>query len=225
MGKIIAQAAESIIIKDGNKIIKRRIKKGYRIPEIDEKLRKLRKRSERKIIEKLQNKINVPEIIKVDEKNKEIDMSFIKGKKLSEDLDKLSLKEQEKVCRNIGQEIGKMHDENIIHGDLTTSNMILVENKAPNKQKDCCPDDSKLSVNSHFLIFLIDFGLSFHSIKVEDKAVDIHLFRQALESKHFQHWEKLYSSFLEGYNPKDKSSILKQLEEVESRGRYHKKAE
>lgn len=289
--KILAQAAESIIIKQDDKIIKRRIKKGYRIPEIDEKLRKLRTRSEAKIIERLQDKINVPKIISVNEISKEIVMEFIEGKKLSDNLDLFPVNQQIEVCKEIGKEVGKMHDENIIHGDLTTSNMILQENCCKisnnkelcctnkgiqknniknlvdnNKLKDCCPDKltnkklcypdnkkgsritNKLVINnseipeqeegmeetkikaseankcepSSIKIVLIDFGLSFHSIKIEDKAVDIHLFRQALESKHFQNWEKLYKSFTEGYNPKDKTQILKQLEKVELRGRYRK---
>ena len=196
--KIIATGAEAILIQQASKLIKRRIAKSYRIPEIDKKLRKLRTRSEAKIMDKLKDTISIPKIIKVDDKSKEIIMELIKGKKLSDSLDSFSLNKQKKVSREIGKELGKIHDLDIIHGDLTTSNLILKDKK----------------------IFFIDFGLGFQNARIEDKAVDIHLFKQALESRHFKHWEKLFSSFLSNYSPKDKDKILKQFEQVELRGRY-----
>lgn len=83
-------------------------------------------------------------------------------------------------------------------------------------------EDKKMGLRAgqEFKIYLIDFGLGFQNARIEDKAVDIHLFRQALESKHFKHWEKLFHSFLSGYSPKDKKQILERLEKVEARGRY-----
>jgi len=221
--KIIAQAAEAIILKENGKIIKRRISKGYRIPEIDEKLRKLRTRSEAKIMEKAGKIISVPKILKVDEKTKEIEMQFIEGKKLSDFLDKASNKLE--IAKSIGQEVAKLHDNNTIHSDLTTSNMILAENKKEKTQEKV--SNSDLVINnkkSNFSIYLIDFGLSFQSSRIEDKAVDLHLLKQALEAKHFQHWKELFSSFIQGYNPKEKSKILEQLKKVELRGRYRKNA-
>ena len=195
--QIIAQAAEAIILREGNKVTKRRIAKGYRIPELDEKLRKLRTRQEAKLLEKAENIISVPKLIKVDEKSKEIEMEFINGDKLSEKLSTYAEKKQIKIMKQVGQETGKLHDANIIHGDLTTSNMILKDNK----------------------VYIIDFGLGYQNGRVEDKAVDLHLIKQALEAKHFQNHEKLFKSFLQGYSPKDKTQVLKQLKKVESRGR------
>lgn len=228
--KILATGAEAILLQQNCNIIKRRVKKAYRIPEIDEKLRKLRTRSEAKLLEKLQNKINVPKILKIDEKNKEIIMEFIEGKKLSENLDNFSLNKQIEICREIGKEVSKIHDLDIIHGDLTTSNMILAEN-SENKEK---PIKNKtllkqMSDNINDLtdikeskIFFIDFGLSFHSSRIEDKAVDLHLLRQALESRHFQDWQKLFKAVIFGYKSRGKEKILAQLEKVEKRGRYKK---
>ena len=70
-------------------------------------------------------------------------------------------------------------------------------------------------------LFIIDFGLGFISLKLEDKAVDIHLLRQALEAKHFQHWEILFKEFLKGYNKsKDANKTIERLTAVEKRGRY-----
>jgi TP53 regulating kinase-like protein len=196
--KIIGIGAEAVLIHTGTNLIKRRVKKGYRIPILDEKLRKLRTRSEAKLLEKAGKLIPTPKVKKVDDKTMEIDMEFIAGKKLSEHLD--SLNNAEEVCRTIGAQIAKLHDADIIHGDLTTSNMILSK-------------EDKL--------YFIDFGLGFNSAKIEDKAVDLHLIKQALEAKHFLHFENFFSAVLQGYaHSKNYKETIKRLEAVEKRGRY-----
>ena len=128
-------------------------------------------------------------------------MDFIKGKKLSKYLDNFSEKKALEICKKVGQEIAKIHQVNIIHGDLTTSNMIYQDDK----------------------VFLIDFGLSFNSTRAEDKAVDFHLLREALESKHFKRWQIYFQKVLEGYKWSNSSTVIKQLEKVEQRGRYKNK--
>lgn len=193
---IIGRGAEAILIKEGSSLLKDRIKKSYRLPELDKKLRKTRTKKEAKLLNKASSLIPVPKIIDSDNKEKII-MEFIEGKKLSETLD--NLKNKQEVCEKIGENIAKLHDSDIIHGDLTTSNMIL--------NKD---------------VYFIDFGLGFTSKRIEDKAVDLHLLKQALEAKHFKCWEELFNSVLKGYKSKDKSLILEQLKKVESRGRYKK---
>lgn len=200
MEQIIAQGAEAKIILKDNIIIKKRIKKTYRISELDKKLRKRRTKSETKILIKASKIINAPKPLESKKEN-QIKMPFIKGKKLSQHLDKFELKEQKQICRQIGEAVAKLHKENLIHGDLTTSNMILKENK----------------------IYIIDFGLGFQNGKYEDKAVDIHLFKQALEAKHFTNWEILYEKFQKGYRKNNKTEsqkVFNQLNKVEKRGRY-----
>lgn len=199
MGKIISIGAEAILEQQGDKLVKKRVKKGYRYPELDEKLRKLRTRKEAKLLEKAAKIISVPAVTKVDDKAKEIFLDFIDGRKLSEALDSFNLAKAKKFCLQIGNSAAKLHDAGIIHGDLTTSNMILSQGK----------------------IFFIDFGLGFESSKTEDKAVDLHLLRQAFESKHYEKWQDYFSSAIEGYKiSKNADAVLKQLEKVESRGRY-----
>ena len=85
--QIIAQGAEAILTKKGNFLIKNRIKKSYRLPILDEKLRKQRTKKEAKILEKLNSLVTVPKLITTNEKDKTIEMEFIEGKKLSESLD------------------------------------------------------------------------------------------------------------------------------------------
>lgn len=191
----IARGAEAVLYQDKDKIIKHRLKKNYRIKEIDEELRKQRTRKEAKLLEKLS--IPHPNLIESDNKEK-IVMEYIKGDKLREVLDKKPV-----LARRVGELVADMHNNNIIHGDLTTSNMLLT----PKNE----------------LVF-IDFGLSFQSHKIEDKAVDIHLFKQALESKHHRVYKKALNEFLKGYKKsKQYKSILEKLKSVELRGRYKKK--
>ena len=196
--KLIAQGAEAKIILNKNIITKDRIKKSYRIKQLDDKIRKQRTRSETKLLTKASKIINVP-LPLTNSKDNQIKMPFIEGKKLSESLDKFPLTKQKQILKQIGQDIAKLHDADIIHGDLTTSNMILKSNK----------------------IFFIDFGLGYISPKPEDKAVDIHLLKQALEAKHYKNYKTLIIEFLKGYKKsKDASKTLNQLNKVEKRGRY-----
>ncbi len=193
--QIFAHGAEAIIIKEKKNLIKRRIKKGYRIAQIDEKLRKQRTKKEACLIEKASLVISVPKITKYSKY--EIELELIKGEKLSDSLD--SLLNNLEVCNKIGQNIAKLHDINIIHGDLTTSNMLLKQDK----------------------IFFIDFGLGFTSNRVENKAVDLHVLKEALEAKHFLISKNCWNAVLEGYKiSKNSSYVLKRLEKVEQRGRY-----
>jgi TP53 regulating kinase-like protein len=193
--KILDKGAEATILLDGTAIVKDRVKKGYRLPEIDEKLRKFRTRREAKVLDKLQQ-INFPAPALHDmcDKAMQLRMELIKGNKIRDILyqNPVALSEE------IGKKLGILHSNDIIHGDLTTSNMIL--------EKE---------------IKFIDFGLSFFSTKVEDKAVDLHLLRQALESKHHEIWEKCFESALKGYKASYPQSqeVLSRLEKVESRGR------
>jgi len=197
--KIIQQGAEAILIQEDGKLIKRRLKKGYRLAELDEKLRKLRTRKEAKLLERAVKIIFVPKVFEADDKKKEIHMEFIDGKKLSQYLDDFDIRKQKEICFKIGEETSKLHENNIIHGDLTTSNMILFQER----------------------VYFIDFGLGFENGRIEDKAVDLHLLRQALEAKHFENWRELFEEVKKGYRRyKESEKVLKQLEEVERRGRY-----
>jgi Kae1-associated kinase Bud32 len=199
---IIAQGAEAVLVHKGKFLIKKRVKKGYRHPLIDASLRKSRTRKESRILDKASKLLTVPKVSDVDEQNCNITMDFIPGKRLSEHLDEFSMEKALKICKEIGEKIALLHKSDIIHGDLTTSNMILHENK----------------------VWIIDFGLGFISTRNEDKAVDLHLMKQALESKHFMHGHEYFKKIIEGYRIYDKSeAVLKQFEKVEERGRYKRK--
>ena len=136
---ILAQGAEAIIVQEGNNIIKDRVIKTYRHPELDKKIRKQRTSRETKLLERASKIINSPKPEEADNIN-QIKMPLIQGKKLSENLEKLDWKS---ICKQIGNSIAKLHDNNIIHGDLTTSNMIWVENPEEDKTTKSKNQDSK----------------------------------------------------------------------------------
>ena len=197
--KLIAQGAEAKLYKKDTSLIKDRIKKSYRIKEIDTRLRKSRTRREAKILKKLEEmNFSAPKLLETDEKEK-IEMEFIDGPKIRDILEE---KDFLKLSKEIGKKLAILHNNEIIHGDLTTSNMILKKE-----------------------VYFIDFGLSFFSKRIEDKAVDLHLFRQALESKHYKIWEESFKAFLKEYEKgaEEGKDIIKRLEKVESRGRNKNK--
>lgn len=197
MKKIIARGAEAVITLNNKEIIKNRIAKSYRYPDLDEKIRKLRTRAEAKMLEKAAIYIPVPKIIKIDELKKELKLEYIPGKKLADSLDRL--KNKKAVAKQIGQTVAKLHAAGLVHGDLTTSNLILYKSK----------------------IYIIDFGLGFHSSKIEDCAVDLQVLKEALEAKHPSCAKIVWKTIIQGYKRTEKSvKTLKQLEKVEKRGRY-----
>ncbi len=192
--KELASGAEAIIFLKENKgsvsVVKDRVPKRYRHPELDAELRRSRTRREANIIGKVP--VPKPRVLDTD-REAIIEMEFIDGTQLKQLLDTNIA-----WAQTVGEQLAELHDHNIIHGDLTTSNMI---------------------VRGDELVF-IDFGLSFTSHDAEDKAVDIHLFKQALESKHYKIYDKAYRAFLKGYRTsKNATAILDRLQVVERRGR------
>ncbi|MCX6708093.1 MAG: KEOPS complex kinase/ATPase Bud32 [Candidatus Woesearchaeota archaeon] len=195
MTELIGHGAEAKLYKTGEVVVKERPQKNYRLPEIDEKLRKQRTRKEAKIMETMQKiGIPAPKLLKMCDKTMKIEMSFLDGPKVR---DVMTIE----LAKEIGQKVGILHKNDIIHSDLTTSNMILKNE-----------------------IHFIDFGLSFVSKKIEDKAVDLHLLERALQSKHHKICKECIKQVIEGYketNPQAEE-VLKRLETVEKRGRNKK---
>ncbi|MBI2142790.1 Kae1-associated serine/threonine protein kinase [Candidatus Woesearchaeota archaeon] len=198
----LAIGAEAIVYADDAKkeVIKQRQPKKYRAKELDEKLRLHRMRREAKVIDALQQLgIPVPKLVEADEKTATLTMQLVEGQKVRDILGNGS---HAGICSEIGKAVGVMHSSDIVHGDLTTSNMIRGSR------------DGK--------IYFIDFGLSLFSNKDEDKAVDLHLFRQALNSGHSKIAEKCFAVAITAYKESNITgwkAVLNRLEKVEGRGR------
>lgn len=199
--KILQKGAEATIYFDKERIIKRREKKLYRIPQIDLEKTKYPTRREAKILcDAKRFGVSVPNVISVDEDKAVIKIEFLSGGTLKDCYNKL--KNKRDVLREFGRQIALLHDHDIIHSDLTTSNVILHNGG----------------------VYLIDFGLSYYSSKIEDRAVDMHLLKQVLEAKHYMEFEQDFNFILEGYKKsKNYKIVLDRLKVVEQRGRYKKK--
>ena len=180
-------------------ILKIRKKKDYRISQLDEKIRKQRTIHEAEIISKVKEfGVSAPLIYQVNLSQFSILMQFVDGKTVGELPPKLIVKK----CKQIGNIVGTLHKNGIMHGDLTTSNFIY----------------------SHQKIFLIDFGLSIKTDKPEDHAVDLRLFKEILNSAHAKVIDSAWKNFLSGYKSivgtSQFSKITHLVSVIESRGRY-----
>ena len=187
-------------------VVKHRIPKRYRIDEIDRKLRKERTVREARVLHRAKEfGVNCPHVYEVDLRDMKIVMEFIEGDRLKEFLESVPMRERIALCREIGRQVGKLHRAGIVHGDLTTSNMILREGK----------------------VYLIDFGLADFDPTLEARGVDLHLLHRAMESTHYTWFEKGFEAVLEGYaeiQGKDaRREIEEKLGEIESRGRYRER--
>ena len=188
-------------------IIKHRIPKRYRIKEIDAKLRKERTVREARILHRAKEAgVNCPYVYEVDLKDMKLVMEFIDGERLKELLEEIPMDERLPLCREIGRQIGRLHEAGIVHGDLTTSNMILREGK----------------------IYLIDFGLAEFDSSLEAQGVDLHLLKRAMESTHYRWFDQGFEAVMEGYaevRGREKAGELKEkISEIESRGRYRERS-
>ena len=220
-------------------IVKYRPPKPYRHPVLDASLTKRRTLAEARLLHKLTLLgINVPRLIFADFRNGLLWMEDVgtqedQDKKDINDEDhdsgsngsvKVWIWDQEKlkdpgsieedenmksVLHRVGQEVGKLHLHDVIHGDLTTSNIILRE--------------------STYEPVLIDFGLGSQSTLAEDKAVDLYVLERAVNSTHPIHSDIYNAWLLEGYRkpfeskvmggPAKIREILRKLEDVRMRGR------
>jgi len=202
--KIIKRGAEAILYLENDQLVKERIKKSYRLPEIDIKLRKLRTRKENKLLSEARRiGVETPKIFSIDEQGFKINMEFINGKRLKEFFNETNDAKRKKVAEDVGKLVGLFHKNGIVHGDLTTSNMILKDDK----------------------IYFIDFGLGEFSKKEEDLATDLSVLKEAFKSTHFKYLDLLWSSFIKGYKQANDNfnKVLDTLNDIEKRGRYVKR--
>jgi TP53 regulating kinase and related kinases len=180
---------------------KRRVKKAYRIKEIDDHLIASRTREEAKLMTLSRSVgVSVPLIYDVDLRNGIITMEYLDGYRVKETLNQVDESERKRICRMIGESIARLHNHDIIHGDITTSNMILLYDR----------------------LFFIDFGLGCKTIETETKAVDLHVLMEAFESTHSR-YSHCFDDVLDGYKRQfrgDVSLVVETIADIVRRGRY-----
>lgn len=193
---LFARGAEAVIKKEGGAIVKERVAKGYRLPQLDAQLRRKRARSEARLLREARRAgVAVPVV--VEEKDVSITIEYIDGKKVK---DVLGEENCSTLCAAIAASVATLHAAHIVHGDLTTSNMILKGD----------------------VLYLIDFGLGFISQRAEDKANDLYVLREALEATHFPVFVEAWDIILNTYSAKypEVAAVMRQLKKIEKRRRY-----
>ncbi len=192
----------------GQVIVKHRISKRYRVPQLDLQLRESRTALEAKLFADAKIAgVPTPTVYEIDRVGMRLVMEFIDGEQVKLILNRLRPVERRKLCRLIGKQIAHLHKAGIVHGDLTTSNMIL----SPRGR-----------------VFFVDFGLGEYNPSLEARGVDLHLLRRALQSTHFKVADEAYRAVIAGYKRefgKGASEVIERAEEIERRGRYIPKEE
>ncbi len=204
MKKVVQRGAEAVLYLEDYQgkeaLVKERIQKGYRIANLDKTIRSRRTRGEAKLLENAKGSgVKAPEILETSDFK--IIMEYVRGSKLKDVLNNLPQAKRQEICRKIGEIAARLHSVNIIHGDLTTSNLILTESGD---------------------LYIIDFGLGKFSNKVEDQAVDLFLLYEALKSTHFKILEDSWAWVLEAYskNYPRANEIFSRIEKIKKRRRY-----
>lgn len=182
-------------------LIKERISKNYRIKEIDHRLRKKRTKGEAKLLHLAKTcGVTTPLLYDVDKIKHSITMEKIQGKTVKDFFDESGILHIKLICEKIGENIAHLHNCGIIHGDLTSGNLLLRDDE----------------------VVFIDFGLGKISELVEDKGTDLLVFKKALTGIHYNIAEECFQSILNGYKiADDYEDILKKIEDIEGRRRYN----
>jgi TP53 regulating kinase-like protein len=189
----------------GRKVImKRRLPKAYRLPQLDSAVRTQRTLHEPMLIHRAKEAgVPTPTIYMTDTADSNIIMEYVEGTQVKKILNTMPMTEKKRLCHHIGRLIGLLHKNGIVHGDLTTSNMILTP---------------------YGRIVFVDFGLGEFSDELEIQGVDLHLMKRALESTHHKYAKKCFEAVTEGYaetaGKEATDKVLEKIQEIERRGRY-----
>ena len=185
-------------------VIKVRIPKRYRPEALDEQIRSYRTVHEPQLMHEAKAAgVPTPLIYMVNVAEASITMEYVEGQQIKQLLNTVPQGKRRELCISIGELIGKLHRQGLIHGDLTTSNMIL------------SPEGK---------IFFVDFGLGEKNSELEAEGVDLHLMKRALQSTHYQFWEECFKGVLCGYSSvlgsEAAEKVYEKIKEIERRGRY-----
>ena len=185
-------------------IRKMRKVKEYRLPSLDQSIRHERTGHEAQVMHdaKLAG-VPTPTIYMIDFATTTIIMEYIEGTRIKDALNTLTSDERQRLCETLGYLIGRLHRKGIIHGDLTTSNIILDKNGK---------------------IFFIDFGLAEYSEEVEKRGVDLLLMKRALQSTHYNYDRDCFNAIIDGYckemGKEQAEQVVTRVSIIEKRGRY-----
>jgi Kae1-associated kinase Bud32 len=187
-------------------VIKERKQQLYREPNLDSELRFLRTRLEARIMKvALKRNLSIPQLLGVDLQNLRLILEYIDGTPLGfleHQNKKVDSQKIKAFYIQIGIMTGKLHNLDIIHGDLTPFNVLITNN----------------------FVYLIDFGLSFFSPELEAKTMDLFILKRAIQAFNPLHYEEQFNNFIKGYEQIiDITTVKKHLKTIAQRGRYVKR--
>ena len=169
---------------------KQRLPKAYCHPRLDETLRRERTTAEARLTSEARRQgVPTPLVWDIDRERATVTLQFVGDDDLAAGL-------TSEAVRTVGKHLGTLHRAGIVHGDPTTRNVRTGER-----------------------VWLIDFGLGFHSGHVEDHAMDLHVFLQSLTATAADP-ESLREAVLVGYTETGDDAVLDRLATIEERGRY-----
>lgn len=190
----MSEGAEATVYRDGDQVVKERHRKEYRADGLGQRLRTERTDQEARLLQTArQAGVNVPAVAEAGET--ELVLERVDGTLLKD-----VFADRSDLWPVIGEHVARLHGRNIIHGDLTTSNMLVAD------------DD----------LYFIDFGLGTFSERTEDRATDLHLLREVLDSTHTTVADDAMQDILDAYREHagNADAVLERYEEVAERGRY-----
>ena len=209
--------------------LKIRRPKAWRHPTLDKRLTRQRILAEARVLVKCaRDGVRIPAVLGLDWENGWLATEWIYGLTVKEAIRQRLNEESEhsedggqeerlkRLLASIGHAVGVLHASGVIHGDLTTSNMMLRPRLRDEEEISTTSKESLLDGE----IYLIDFGLATQAVQEEDRAVDLYVLERAFGSTHPRE-EPLFLEVLDGYRKSYKAAgaTLKRLEDVRMRGR------
>ena len=192
------RGAEATVTVEGDRVVKRRVPKAYRHPDLDDRLRGERTRAEARLTSAARRVgVPTPVVHDVDPETGTLVLQRVGSDDLAAGL-------TPDRCRAVGRHLATLHGAGFVHGDLTTRNVRIRGGGADDNDAD---------------VFLIDFGLGYHTRHVEDHAMDLHVFRGSVAGTATDP-SALLDAFEAGYTDAGDEAVLERLREIEGRGRY-----
>ena len=211
---MISQGAEgrvfAVTFLNRPAIVKQRFKKTYRHPTLDAKITRARLVGEtRALVRARKLGVPTPSLFYVDKRQNAIYMERVPGRSLKELIrEGMSDEDMEEVGRQVGKHVAAMHDGGLIHGDLTTSNILVARS-----------DEDGKADRASLRVVIIDFGLASNSIIPEDKGVDLYVLERAITVTHAA--SRLFEAVMREYKTASGlwSASFNKFAEVRMRGR------
>ncbi|PSQ16832.1 serine/threonine protein kinase [Halobacteriales archaeon QS_8_69_26] len=218
------RGAEAVVTVEGDRVVKRRVPKGYRHAALDDRLRRDRTVLEARLTSKARRSgVPTPLVLDVDPEEARLVLQFVGDADLRDLVDgagddatvdgsgdaatgdastghgsgtSATEADPERLVRTVGEHLARLHGEGFVHGDPTPRNVRVGDR-----------------------VYLIDFGLGYHTDTVEDFAMDLHVFRQGLAGT-AEDVEGLAAAAEDGYRERGDPRVVDQLREIDRRGRY-----